>query len=178
MRFIIMTHRQFKKMTVFALRMVPVAIGGGRWRKELRGHVTEILCQLDDGAFACHWDHIVDWDNNTRLPDDDGTCGFAWNDGRMLLCDFMSEYCWDTNLEREKTDRHGNCEVVETKMEIALRCCIRAACDVAVAPSAGVLGFTVGDLRLMWKNRTLPKWVRDFFEGDIVAASDTSSVWL
>lgn len=173
-----MTRKQFRRMTVIAVRMVPTAINGGRWRKELRDHVGEILYRLNDNAFACHWSHIVDWDNNTPLPDDDGTCGFAWSDGRYLLCDFINEYCWDNRLEKEKEDRYGNCEVIDTKMGIALRCCIRAACDVAVAPSAGVVGWTVADLKQMWKNRSLPKWVKEWFEGDFSTFPDDASVWL
>jgi hypothetical protein len=173
-----MTEKQFRKMKVFALRMVPVAIGGGRWVKELKEHVKEVLCKLDDEAYECHWGYIENWDHKTRLPDDDGTCGFAWNDHRMILGDFISEYLWDNDLEREKEDRRGNIEIVESKMGVALSCCIRAACDVAVSPSGGVLGFTVGDLKEMWKGRSLPRWVTDFFDGDIVVAPDEAGVWL
>lgn len=39
-----------------------------------------------------------------------------------------------------------------------VRCCIRAGLDMAVAPSAGVVGFTAGDLRRMYP-RGVPKWV-------------------
>lgn len=172
-----MTNEQFERMKEFATRMVPVAIGSNRWRKVLAGHVEEVLARIDCENFGIHWRHIVDWDNKTKLPDDDGTCGFACSDDRYLLCDFMSVYCWDNDLEREKEDRQGNCEVVETKVGTALRCCIRAACDVAVAPSAGVLGFTVGDLRQMWPEG-IPAWVNKFFITPLHHARNTTPVWL
>lgn len=173
-----MTTKQFRKMKVFALRMTPTAIRGGRWQKELRDHVLEVLSRLDCENFGIHYSTITNWDHHEPIPGDDGTCGFAWSHPRALLCDFMSEYCWDHNLKKEKEDRKGNCEVVDSKMGIALRCCIRAACDVAVAPSAGVLGWTVGDLKKMWKGRKLPKWVTDFWEGDITTAPDEAAIWL
>jgi hypothetical protein len=40
-----------------------------------------------------------------------------------------------------------------------VRCCLRAGLDCASAPSAGVMGFTAGDLRRMYP-RGVPKWVK------------------
>ncbi len=39
-----------------------------------------------------------------------------------------------------------------------IRSCIRAGMDLAVAPSAGVLGFTAGDIRRMYRGR-VPAWI-------------------
>lgn len=40
-----------------------------------------------------------------------------------------------------------------------VRCCIRAGLDFASSPSAGVIGFTAGDLRAMWPAEGVPEWV-------------------
>lgn len=173
-----MTRTQYKRMKVFALRMVPTAIDGARWRNELREHVAEILYRLEIEEYGIHYSTIKNWDHHEPVPGDDGTCGFAWNHPSRLLCDLVSEYCWDHKLERENEDRHGNCRATETKTGIALACCIRAACDVAVSPSAGVVGWTIGDLKTMWQNRPLPKWVKSFFAGDFDTFKDTDPAWL
>lgn len=173
-----MTLKEFRRMKIFALRMTRIAIGGGRWQKVVREHVSEILYRMDSESFSCHWSHTVDWDNKTRLPDDDGTCGFAWNDGRSLLCDFMSNYCWDNELEIEKEDRRGNFRQIDTKVGIALRCCIRAAVDTASKPSAGVVGFTIGDLKKMWAPKRIPKWVCEAYGKDLNRVKSEKGIWL
>lgn len=66
----------------------------------------------------------------------------------------------------------------ESALAVNLRCCIRAAADVAASPSAGVFGWNVGQLKAMWKGRKLPKWVADFFKGDIANADDETPIWL
>ncbi len=47
-----MTRQQFRRMTVFALRMVKVAVGN-RARGNLREHVEEVLSRLNDPAYGC-----------------------------------------------------------------------------------------------------------------------------
>ena len=160
-----MTRKQFRKMTVFALRMTNV-VGGNRWRKVVRIHVENILsCRME-------WcmEHIIDWDNGARYPE----TRQRWRGGG----DIVREYLWDNQLELEKERRGGSVDVVDTGIGIAVSCCIRAGMDFATTPSGGVLGFTVGDLRRMWKNRSLPKWVTEFFENDITLAADGDGVWL
>lgn len=173
-----MTRTQFRRMCSFALRMVPIAIGGTRWKAVLRDHVREILYRMNCENFSIHYSHVVNWDHNTRLPGDDGTCGFALDDARSLLCDYVSGYCFDHGLEREVEDRHGNCRLVDTKIGIALHCCLRAACDFAAQPQSGVLGFTVGELRQMWAPKPIPEWVSSQFDADFHALSDTIPVLL
>jgi len=60
-------------------------------------------------------------------------------------------------------------------------CCLRAGIDVAVCPSGGVVGFTIGQVREIFRRR-LPQWVRDFFENDPDNELDTwpdeEPVWL
>lgn len=160
-----MTRKQFRRMKVFALRMTNVAIGN-RWRKVVREHVEAVIdCRME-------WcmEHIIDWDNGARDPE----TRRYWEGGG----DIVRSYLWDHNLELEKERRDGSVEVVDTGIGIAVSCCVRAGMDMATEPSGGVLGFTVGDLRRMWRRRMLPKWVTDFFETDISTAPDTAGVWL
>jgi hypothetical protein len=72
-----------------------------------------------------------------------------------------------------------------------VRCCVRAGMDLASAPSAGVVGFTVGDLRRMYPEG-VPGWITsEFFRGspfetlpdgaepvDFAAIPDEAGVWL
>lgn len=118
-----MTTKQFRLMQIFALRMVPVAIGGGRWRKVLRSHVGEVLSRLACVNFSIHYSTIKSWDQHMAVPGDDGTCGFAWAHHPRLLCDLVSEYCFDERLERDHEDRHGNVTQVDTAVGAALSCC-------------------------------------------------------
>lgn len=162
-----MTLKQFRRMKVFALRMAPVAIKGGRWRKTARAHIAEILARLNDPHYSCHFPHTINWEDNTPLPNDDGS----------LLCDFVSEYCWDNRLYREHPSA-SRCDILESKVAIAVTCCIRAACDVATEPSAGVVGFTIGDLKQMWAPKPIPAWVSAAYETDLNRAEDTQSIQL
>lgn len=171
-----MTTKQFRRMCSFALRMVPQSIGGKRWQNVVRGHVKEILYRMSIENYGFHYRHIEDWDNAEYNPEKD-----QYGHSHLLAdlpCDHLSTYCWENDLQKEREDRRGNCSVVNTKVGIALRCCIRAAMDVAVEPSGGVVGFTVGDLREMWKGKPLPKWVTSYFDGDIDAAPASAGVWL
>lgn len=55
-----------------------------------------------------------------------------------------------------------------------VRCCIRAGLDVASAPSAGVCGFSAGDIRKMYPEG-VPDWVKEFFQpGETVAMHPTN----
>ena len=49
--------------------------------------------------------------------------------------------------------------------------------DVASEPSAGVVGFTVGDLRKMYPEG-IPQWIQDGYESDLSAAKDSDPIWL
>lgn len=56
-------------------------------------------------------------------------------------------------------------------------CCVRAGLDIACEPSAGVAGFTVGDLRAMYPEG-IPDWIHDVYEGKLRSAADGEGVWL
>lgn len=116
-------------------------------------------------------DQITDWDK--AVYDEKHQC-LHYGPG-----DSMSEYLWDNRYTVEKEDRKGNCESVTGRFGQMLSACVRAGFDVAVAPSAGVLGFTLGDVRQIFKG-TLPQWVKDFFENPetLDDCLDNKKVWL
>jgi hypothetical protein len=59
-----------------------------------------------------------------------------------------------------------------------IACCVRAGLDVAVAPSAGVIAFDVGDLQRACRGR-IPDWVRNFFHPPLpVDAAKEEELWL
>jgi hypothetical protein len=95
--------------------------------------------------------------------------------GEAYICDEMTLFLWDERYVSE--DHHGNER--EGRFGSMLSACCRAGFDVAVSPSAGVVGFTVGDLRTALGPR-LPQWVTNWFEQALPSASadDTESVWL
>ncbi|HIH2744846.1 TPA: hypothetical protein ACYLN4_000512 [Burkholderia lata] len=93
--------------------------------------------------------------------------------GKVYICDEMSNYLFDNRWEFD--GKHGT---RDTRFGTMVACCVRAGFDIAVEPSAGVLGFNVGDLRKIFP-RKLPKWVQEFFAEPIdVSVPDTEGVWL
>jgi hypothetical protein len=62
---------------------------------------------------------------------------------------------WDTDdkIIEALVERYGN----------PVSCCIRAGLDMASAPSGGVLGYTVGDLRRMYDGGPIPEWIAKAF---------------
>ncbi len=69
-----------------------------------------------------------------------------------------------------------------------VRCCIRAGLDMASAPSAGVVGFTAGDLRRMFPegvpewvfppNERLHYWLSDKVNGTFAELADDAGIVL
>jgi len=58
------------------------------------------------------------------------------------------------------------------------RCCIRAGFDVAVSQSAGVLGFTAGDLRRMY-NGVVQDWTTSLdLDTPFEQIPDDEHIWL
>lgn len=154
-----MNIEQYERWKDFAFRMVAVAIGGARWQRQLRSHLEELFARFECENWGIHYRTIADWDTHEPIPGDDGTFGFARSHHQPIIGDFVDEYCFDNGLVKEKEDRHGNCEQVDSRTAIALRCCVRAGLDIAVAPSAGVMGFTAGDIRKMYPEG-VPEWVK------------------
>ena len=93
----------------------------------------------------------------------------SWDNGPVYVCDELDTFLWD---------QFHNDRPEQTKFENQISCCVRAGFDVAVAPSAGVVGFDVGMLRRMYDNN-VPDWIAKFFEPPLTDADlDTDGVWL
>lgn len=115
-------------------------------------------------------DSIEDWDMG------------VYKDGRLYYeCagERMDDYLWQNRYEFERQYSNGDIELVRGRFGDMLSACVRAGFDMAVAPSAGVIGFTVGDLRDIFDG-TIPDWIAEHFESPaaLAAAERGSGVWL
>lgn len=113
---------------------------------------------------------VEDWDSgiyeNGRL---------AWGSASTRVDDYL----WDNRYEVERENKHG-VEVVRGRFGDMLSACVRAGFDMAVAPSGGVVGFTVGDLRDIFEG-AIPDWIADQFaenKAALLAAGRDEAVWL
>ncbi|MFJ2456386.1 hypothetical protein ACIOWK_32580 [Pseudomonas protegens] len=125
-------------------------------RKKLVDYTTDLVDILISYADDDNGGKLVGWDS--RLDD-------------MCVSDIVDNYLWDRRLilERrgETVGRLGN----------QISCCIRAALDIVVAPSAGVIGFTAGDFRRVFDGE-LPEWVSGWFEPALTnEVLDSEKVW-
>lgn len=91
-----------------------------------------------------------------------------------LICDAMAEFLYEYEPRRpecracREDDVDGECRCGEIEQLWGaqwdeqwggpVHCCVRAGLDFAAAPSAGVLGFTAGDVRRMYPEG-VPDWV-------------------
>jgi hypothetical protein len=172
-----MTLKQFRRMKVFALRMIKIM--PKHHRKALKDHVPNILSHMDCENFSLHYSQIIDWDHSVDWTKEEEAADPSRRhySKNRLMCDWVgTEYGeYDSTLTRERENSDGD---YATSLRGSLQCVIRAALDVGASPSAGVVGYTVGDLRKMWAPRPIPKWVIGFFKGDITKAADDMGVWL
>lgn len=98
-----------------------------------------------------------------------------WDDGPDYVCDRMTDWLDDNgylHYRRSDDAERGN------RFACQVSACVRAGFDVAVSPSAGVLGFCASDLRQACRGK-IPKWVRDFFEPPLpIDAAGNEPIWL
>jgi hypothetical protein len=160
-----MTLKQYRRLCSFALRMTHVI--DHHYRKDCRSLVREVLEDMSEDCWSgIHYKNLNDWD---------------YNEHGSYLCDFF-------NPAGGLADRHPYlCRnrpapdgTWDTRLLNCVSSCIRAAFDVAVSPSAGVVGFTVGDLRKMWNPKPIPQWVLQYFPSPdaVLVACDDEDVWL
>lgn len=146
-----------------------------RWKKVSIGlardchpHLTEARrAQLVDQVEGCidtvvwnyELENIHNWDGHK---------------GSACVCDGVSNYV----DEHHYHVRTSTGEPYENRFGLQIRACVRAGFDLAVAPSAGVTGFTVGNLRTIF-HRRLPQWVKTFFTPPLAGRiADDEPVWL
>jgi hypothetical protein len=101
----------------------------------------------------------------------------SWDQGAGYVCDWFDEVfdvpwvygCNDRYEEDNDWDQHS-------RFCAQLRCCLRIGIDLAAEPSAGVLGFTKGDLERCFDGQ-IPEWILAELPGLSEAPSD-AGVWL
>lgn len=132
--------------------------------KKLRKEVEDCI----DWVVCNGLETVIDWDDSVKLD------GIQWDCAGTRV----DEYLWDNRYEFEREYKNGNIEVVRGRFGDMLAACVRAGFDLAVAPSGGVVGFTVGDLRGAFGGE-IPEWVAGSFDPALPAnAADSEGVWL
>jgi len=102
----------------------------------------------------------------------------SWDGPGCYVGDEVDRILYDRGHNSERQYSNGNVDQREHRFINQVSCCIRAGLDVALTPSAGVLGWTVGDLRRMYP-LGLPAWVASYFVEPITTdVSDEMGVWL
>jgi hypothetical protein len=134
------TKKQFKRWMWFSMRMAKRAIPCTERRRERI--LTEIKSYFRSRIQHRDWPEMEDWDGNA---------------GNCCVCDQINEF-FDGYLHWNKKKQE-----IGGKFFNQITCCLRAGFDLAVSPSAGVIGFTAEDLRRMWKGK-VPGWVKKEFE--------------
>ena len=152
-----MTPEQYERWKDFALRMAgnafPTATEARR--RKIAESVEGFFWSYDGTDVSS----LVDWDSSPAYIGDE-----------------VSRYL--NNHYHEREQRNGMIEPRGNRFESQVSCCIRAGLDMASAPSAGVLGFHVDDLRRMYP-QGIPAWVGDSFASPITAETPGSAgVWL
>jgi len=113
----------------------------------------------------------LDWVGDDRWVDGAEYAKFeCWDFGvHSHAEEFFQQYYHEDFNGREKGNKYLN----------QIMCCLRAGIDVAVEPSGGVIGFTIGGVRKIFNGR-LPKWVREFWDNhpEIDTLPDDTPVWL
>lgn len=147
-----MTEEQYERWKDFARRMVNVAVGP-RKRSPSRKTVREnidffFLCRMEP---CDEWKRVRDWD---YTDDEDRYATMCVSSHISDLGENFIPNYW--SLGHEEYER-----AVEQWIG-PVSCCLRAGLDVAVSPSAGVAGFTAGDLRAMY-SEGVPDWIKQFF---------------
>lgn len=155
-----MNEQQYERWKEFSLKMA-AHYPHVTFRRQAR------IAEYVERWFACvpfeEAAHIHDWDSSDK--------------GWLCASDHYSEWSdglpgyWLSSLQRKMDNEQ------EWRFENQVCCCIRAGLDMAAAPSAGVMGFTVGDLRAMYEG-TIPDWITGQYQTDLNHAPDTAGIWL
>ena len=162
-----MTPEQFARWQDFATRMAKACFKQKRRpsARDIQDMVAGFFTDCRTGACGIDpdcWCSILNWDNCDPYPEGHEYAGPShFGRGKAhppYICDLMANYeeSWMEDywhdMESAKWERRRDqwCDPP--------RCCIRAGLDLAVAPSAGVLGFTAGDIRRMYPEG-VPDWI-------------------
>lgn len=193
-----MNQEQANRWQDFAVRMANTLYAdhkrpSGQWIKDqVEGYFFTRVFHGDD---IFEWvEKVIDWDSSERDRGD------VWSRPE-LVTDSVTAYLDDDRprpqcrscreSDGRRWDEDCQCEEIEDlayeqwdeQWGGPVRCCIRAGIDVAVSPSAGVVGFCIGDLRRMFPDG-LPDWVSSYvaggFDPGVIVSDipDEEPVWL
>lgn len=133
--------------------------------------LNEVDCCID--YMVCNGlETVADWDSGVRY-------GNEWHEHYESAGSRADTFLWDNRYVFERETKHG-VEIVCGRFGNMLSACVRAGFDVAVSPSGGVIGFTVGDLRDIFDGE-IPDWIADQFAENktaLLAAGRDEDVWL
>lgn len=171
-----MTTEQYRRWQNFALRMAHR--GWPRLPRKSRRFVADCIrqffWQLNQSD---KWDRrsgnpgvisrIRSWDHtdNSGMPKDRYGHEFCGD----YVCDMVTE--WDESWNPYYWAQDARTKRWDDRWGTRIRCCLRAGLDMACEPSMGVVGFTAGDLRRMYRG-AVPAWISDgwqtggFFSGN------------
>lgn len=158
-----MNRVQYKRWKDFAIRM---AQKGWSVREVMQKvHQDSVIPAVENFFEHMAWDYkddvirIESWDDTRRDTSQRDYYGHYLIG--PYVCDIVSGHLENYNpfyYEGEESDKAY--EDFDERWCGRVRCCLRAGLDLAVEPSAGVLGFTKGDLERMYPEG-VPKWIRD-----------------
>jgi hypothetical protein len=172
---------KFEKWKDFAYRMARTHYAK-RQNPDLKWIESNLDCFFaeigsDADLYEC-WDGTEPYPSNHPKYDHSVS---QWLNCPPYACDIVSQavqYIWGqseqhaTNRERKLLDYYWDRgdideyeaikETIMDRWEEPLHCCIRSGMDLALNQSAGVMGFTAGDVRKMYPEG-LPEWVDDLY---------------
>lgn len=155
-----MTEEQYERWKDFSRRMVRI-VKGETDKNPSGADVLENInfffgCRMDPNE---EWRNVVDWDN-TRSKD------YCPGDHMSDLAEVFIPNYWSL--------REDDYEAAVGKFCAPVDCCVRAGLDLACKPSAGVAGFTAGQVREMYIEG-VPDWVKEALgPGDVVELKPTT----
>lgn len=184
------TPEQYEHWKDFALRMARVCFRRKRNPNaaEIESNVQFFFDCLDPEDLLS----IRDWDHSDPYPEGSKRHGLdCWGhpETAMSVTDMCKEHeeawapCYWCDMPESKAYR------IYEQWVAPVVCCIRAGLDMAVSPSAGVAGFTAGDIRRMYPEGP-PDWItggkdHHWFEGfdgkvngTFAEMPDNAGVWL
>lgn len=155
-----MTEEQYERWKDFSTRMVNI-VKSAKAKKPSRKQVLENVNFFFDERMEPdeEWKNVTSWDYTKSK-------GSSPSDHMIELAeDFVPNYwsCGDDKYEAEQKKFCG-----------PVHCCVRAGLDLACNPSAGVAGFTAGNIREMYPDG-VPEWVKDALgPGNVVDLAPTN----
>lgn len=190
-----MTPEQYERWEDFSLRAAKTWYATSR--RPSAKWVLETVEEFFDGVAARDVPLIVNWDHCNPYPGKTDSYGrsvrpYGIGSQVTLFLDEVEPYhaVVDNNDDDDAYDQRLRLahKQWDEQWGGAVYCCIRAGLDMACAPSAGVVGFTAGDIRKMYPEG-VPEWLfppderlmyalSDVENGTFAELPDNAPLWL